>query len=67
MKTLLLIVFIGAGATAMMDLWSIVRKTLLGVPAPNYGMVGRWIGHMTHGQFRHDTITASPPFLENTS
>ena len=55
----LLILFIGIGATAVMDLWGIVRKPLLGIPPPNYGMVGRWIAHMTHWQFRHDSIAAS--------
>ena len=49
MNQLLFIVFIGIGATAVTDLWGIVRKTLLGIPPPNYGMVGRWIAHMAHG------------------
>ena len=48
MNQLLFIVFIGIGATAVTDLWGIVRKTLLGIPPPNYGMVGRWIAHMAH-------------------
>ncbi|ARM86032.1 DUF2938 domain-containing protein [Marinobacter salarius] len=61
MNQLLFIVFIGIGATAVTDLWGIVRKTLLGIPPPNYGMVGRWIAHMAHGQFRHDSIAASSP------
>lgn len=61
MSTLLLTVFIGCGATLVMDLWGMIRKILLGIPPPNYGMVGRWIGHMTHGQFRHDSIAASSP------
>jgi len=59
MNNLLPIVFIGIGATIVMDLWSIVRKPLLGTPAPNYGMVGRWIAHMKHGQFCHNSIAAS--------
>lgn len=61
MSALLLTVFIGCGATLVMDLWGVIRKMLLGIPLPNYGMVGRWIGHMTHGQFRHDSIAASSP------
>ncbi|MDZ4386322.1 MAG: DUF2938 domain-containing protein [Moraxellaceae bacterium] len=59
MSNLVFIVFIGIGATAVMDLWSSVRKALLGTPLPNYGMVGRWIAHMAHGQFRHDSIAAA--------
>lgn len=52
---------IGAGATAVMDLWTIARKRLLGVPALDYGLVGRWLGHLARGRFRHDPIAASPP------
>lgn len=61
MSNLLFILFIGIGATAVMDLWGIVRKPLLGIPPPNYRMVGRWIAHMTHSQFRHNAIAASSP------
>ncbi len=61
MNHVLFILIIGIGATAVMDVWSIVRKPLLGVPLPNYGMVGRWIAHMAHGQFHHDNIAASSP------
>ncbi|MBM0104374.1 DUF2938 domain-containing protein [Steroidobacter sp. S1-65] len=44
-----------------MDLWGLVRKRLLGMPPLDYALVGRWVGHMTHGKFRHDRIaTASP-------
>lgn len=67
MNNLLVIVIIGIGATAVMDVWGILRKLLLGVPPPNYGMVGRWIAHMGHGQFRHTSIAAaSPVFGEHT-
>lgn len=52
---------IGAGATAAMDLWSIIRGRLLGTAPPNYGLVGRWLAHMTRGRFRHDAIAAAPP------
>lgn len=51
---------IGVGATAAMDLWAIARKRLLGTPLPNYGLVGRWLAHMTRGRFRHDSIAAAP-------
>ncbi|SFM22101.1 DUF2938 domain-containing protein [Marinobacter zhejiangensis] len=61
MNDLLAVVGIGVGATAVMDIWGIVRKPLLGVPPPNYGMVGRWIAYMPRGQFRHDAIAASSP------
>ncbi len=61
MNTLLATVIIGIGATALMDLWGLIRKPLLGVPPPNYALVGRWIAYMPHGRFRHNAITASAP------
>lgn len=52
---------IGTGATLVMDLWSLVRERWLGIPRPDYGLVGRWVGHMRHGRFRHAAIKAAPP------
>ena len=54
------VVLIGAGATAVMDIWAIVRQRLLGIPPLNYGLVGRWLVYLTRGRFRHDPIAASP-------
>ncbi|MGQ0512202.1 MAG: DUF2938 domain-containing protein [Betaproteobacteria bacterium] len=53
-------VLVGVGATAVMDLWALARRPLLGVPLPDYGLVGRWLGHMPRGRFRHERIAASP-------
>lgn len=50
----------GIGATAVMDLWGIARKPLLGVAPPDYGLVGRWLAHMARGRFRHESIAKSP-------
>ena len=52
---------IGLGATAVMDLWGLVRKRFLGIPPADYGLVGRWLAHMAYGRFRHDRISAAPP------
>ena len=54
-------ILIGAGATAVMDLWGAARKRLLGIPPADYGLVGRWLAHMARGRFFHDRIAASPP------
>ncbi|MGO4813846.1 DUF2938 domain-containing protein [Cupriavidus sp. 2MCAB6] len=54
-------VLIGAGATAVMDIWAVARKRMLGIPPLDYGLVGRWLAHLTRGRFRHDPIAASPP------
>ena len=52
---------IGAMATALLDLSAIVRKRLLGVALPDYALVGRWLAHMVHGRFRHESIAAAAP------
>ena len=54
------IVLTGAGATALTDLWSIVRQRLFGVAPPNFLLVGRWVAHLAHGRLHHDSIAASP-------
>ncbi|MFH0131572.1 DUF2938 domain-containing protein [Variovorax sp. VaC1] len=52
---------IGAGATAVMDIWAIVRKQLFGIPSLDYALVGRWLVYLTRGRFRHAPIGASAP------
>ncbi len=61
MEFLMCNVLVGAGATAMMDFWMIARKKLLGMPPPDYGLVGRWVAYLAAGRFRHDRIAATPP------
>ncbi|MEC9246166.1 DUF2938 domain-containing protein [Nitratireductor rhodophyticola] len=52
---------IGVGATAVMDLWALFQKRAFGVVGLNYAMVGRWIGHLGRGTFRHAAIGAAQP------
>lgn len=47
---------IGVGATVVMDIFGLARKRLRGTPTADYGLVGRWLGHMLHGRFRHAAI-----------
>jgi hypothetical protein len=54
-------VLIGAGATVVMDIWAAVQKRLLGIRPLDYRLVGRWLGHLTRGCFRHDSIAATTP------
>lgn len=61
MNTLTATLITGIGATVVMDLWGLARKPLLGIAAPDYGLVGRWLAHMTRGRFRHDSIAAAAP------
>ena len=56
MQNFVFIVLIGIGATLVMDLWALLRQQLFGIAPTNWGMVGRWIGHMRKGQFSHISI-----------
>lgn len=60
MDLLLSTMIVGSGATAVTDLWAIVRKHFLGVVLPDFGLLGRWLAHMPRGRFRHDSIAAAP-------
>lgn len=51
---------IGSAATVLMDLWSLLLKRVFAVPSLDYALVGRWLGHMRHGQFQHAGIGKSP-------
>jgi hypothetical protein len=51
---------IGAGATLVMDAWLRLLKAR-GVPVQSFAMLGRWIGHLRHGVFRHDAIAKAAP------
>jgi hypothetical protein len=50
---------IGAGATAVMDLWNLLVKLALAIPSLDYCLLGRWICHMRHGTVRHVRIAAA--------
>jgi len=54
------IVLIGIGATAVLDLWVAALKRL-GVPTGSFALIGRWVAHMTHGQFSHISIAKAKP------
>lgn len=61
MELLIQTMLIGTGATLVMDLWMLARRRLFDVPLPNYAHVGRWLGHMRHGRFRHAAIARVMP------
>lgn len=54
-------ILIGVGATAFMDVASVLRTRLLGTPLPDYALVGRWIAHAARGRVVHDAIAKSAP------
>lgn len=52
---------IGTGATALSDLWAIFLRHCFKVPAPNWALVGRWLGHFPKGRFKHNSIMEAQP------
>lgn len=54
------VVLVGIGATLVMDLWAFILKAL-GIPTLNYGLVGRWMGHLYRGRWAHSNISAAAP------
>jgi hypothetical protein len=52
-------VLVGAGATAILDLWSLARARFSAAPLPDYGMVGRWLAYLPRGRFFHRPISAA--------
>lgn len=58
---------IGVGATVRIDLWALGLKRILGIPTMNWGLVGRWIGHMPEGRFVHDSIGKKAPVRGETA
>ncbi|MBQ5946454.1 DUF2938 domain-containing protein [Massilia sp. ST3] len=57
---ILKVVLIGLGATAVMDAWLVILKRM-GVKTLDFALVGRWVGHLAHGQLAHAAIAKAPP------
>lgn len=54
------IIFIGVGATAVMDLWLVFIR-YMGMPSMNFAFTGRWVGHLFRGQLGHVAISVAEP------
>ncbi|MBV8044529.1 DUF2938 domain-containing protein [Pluralibacter sp.] len=60
MDSTLQTVVIGIGATLFMDLWAVLQRHFFSIPSLDYRFVGRWMGHMWQGKFKHNTILCAP-------
>ncbi|MFO1009841.1 MAG: DUF2938 domain-containing protein [Planctomycetota bacterium] len=60
LELLLRALVIGTGATLAMDLWALLLRRF-GVPSLDMGLLGRWIGHVAAGRFRHASIGKAAP------
>ena len=56
--TLFRTILIGLGATLIFDLWGIFLKRAFQIAPSDICLVGRWIGKMPEGVFRHTNIRA---------
>lgn len=54
------VALVGAGATAVLDAWGLLLQRL-GVPASNFALVGRWVGHLARGRIAHAAIAKAEP------
>ncbi|OJY63085.1 MAG: hypothetical protein BGP16_04420 [Sphingobium sp. 66-54] len=52
---------VGVGGTIILDLYTFILQRFFGVPATNWQMVGRWIGHMPKGEFVQPAIGQAKP------
>lgn len=52
---------IGVGGTIVLDLWALFMARVMGVPATNWAMVGRWFGNMPRGQFVQAAMSKAEP------
>lgn len=50
---------VGIGATLIMDAWNLFLKRAFSIQSLNYCLLGRWLGHMPRGTFRHRSIAAA--------
>lgn len=67
MNSVIYALALGAGATAVMDIWTLARARLLGAPAMSYGLLGRWLARIPREPFRRDRVAASPPVRGETA
>ncbi|AZS49454.1 DUF2938 domain-containing protein [Entomomonas moraniae] len=49
-------VFIGVGATLIMDAWAVIQKRVWNIPPLDYRLVGRWVGCFFQKKLIHKTI-----------
>jgi Protein of unknown function (DUF2938) len=53
-------ILVGAGATLLLDVWSIFLQRAFKVPFPDFCLLGRWLRHMPGGKLVHASITSAP-------
>ena len=59
MEFLVQVIFIGVVATMAIDIWAVILNKGFKLPTTNWGMVGRWFGHLPSGKYIHSPISSS--------
>ncbi len=54
-------VLLGAGATLLVDGWAWLLRQTLAIASLDWALVGRWLGHLRHGRWRHARIGEATP------
>ncbi|MDC5819148.1 DUF2938 domain-containing protein [Vibrio europaeus] len=54
-------IWVGIGATVIMDIWALIQKRVLGIAPLDYALVARWVCLIPNGQWVHRPIMATPP------
>jgi len=54
-------ILVGIGGTIMLDLYALLLQRFFNVPATNWAMVGRWVGHMPKGRFVQSNLGRADP------
>ena len=52
--------FVGIGATLVLDLWTLFSGTFLGMRGASNAILGRWFAYLAEGTFQHSTIMQAP-------
>lgn len=59
MNLMIRIIFIGIGATLIMDIYSLILK-IFNISSLDYRFLGRWIGNFFNNKFYHESILQAP-------
>jgi hypothetical protein len=51
---------LGVGGTLTMDVWALLLRKF-GIPSLDFGLLGRWLGHLPRGQWFHTSIDKAAP------
>ena len=54
---------IGIGGTIALDIWAMTLQVVAKTPATNWAMVGRWLGHIPSGRFKHENVGSAEPIV----